>query len=77
MLMCVIIKSYATVAWKAPGISASNYHVAATLRSLMGGGESFSSGGPGKGMYTRLYLYGLNTYSWLDGAEVSKFLIET
>jgi processing peptidase subunit alpha len=60
---------YAIVAWKAPGISAENYHVAATLRTLMGGGESFSSGGPGKGMYTRLYLYGLNAYSWLDGAE--------
>lgn len=25
------------------------------LNSLMGGGGSFSAGGPGKGMYTRLY----------------------
>lgn len=30
------------------------------LNSLMGGGGSFSSGGPGKGMYTRLYLDVLN-----------------
>ncbi len=30
------------------------------LNSLMGGGSSFSAGGPGKGMYTRLYLDVLN-----------------
>lgn len=27
---------------------------------MMGGGGSFSAGGPGKGMYTRLYLNVLN-----------------
>lgn len=26
------------------------------LQSLLGGGGSFSAGGPGKGMFTRLYL---------------------
>ena len=25
------------------------------LQQLLGGGDSFSAGGPGKGMYTRLY----------------------
>lgn len=30
------------------------------LNSMMGGGGSFSAGGPGKGMYTRLYLNVLN-----------------
>ncbi|KAL9252995.1 Mitochondrial-processing peptidase subunit alpha-like protein [Drosera capensis] len=30
------------------------------LQMLMGGGGSFSAGGPGKGMYTRLYLNVLN-----------------
>ncbi|EFO27286.2 peptidase M16 inactive domain-containing protein [Loa loa] len=30
------------------------------LQSLMGGGGSFSAGGPGKGMYTRLYVDVLN-----------------
>ncbi|GMP59597.1 hypothetical protein CsSME_00022821 [Camellia sinensis var. sinensis] len=29
---------------------------------LMGGGGSFSAGGPGKGMYSRLYLRVLNEY---------------
>ena len=33
------------------------------LNTLMGGGGSFSAGGPGKGMYTRLYLQVLFTLS--------------
>lgn len=32
------------------------------LQTLMGGGGSFSAGGPGKGMYSRLYLRVLNEY---------------
>ncbi|KAK6789523.1 hypothetical protein RDI58_013323 [Solanum bulbocastanum] len=32
------------------------------LQMLMGGGGSFSAGGPGKGMYSRLYLCVLNAY---------------
>ncbi|WMV29925.1 hypothetical protein MTR67_023310 [Solanum verrucosum] len=32
------------------------------LQMLMGGGGSFSAGGPGKGMYSRLYLRVLNAY---------------
>ena len=32
------------------------------LNMMMGGGGSFSAGGPGKGMYTRLYLNVLNRY---------------
>ena len=34
----------------------------------MGGGGSFSAGGPGKGMYTRLYTNVLNRYHWLYSA---------
>ncbi|KAB2618429.1 mitochondrial-processing peptidase subunit alpha-like [Pyrus ussuriensis x Pyrus communis] len=34
-----------------------------TLQALMGGGESFSAGGPGKGMHSRLYSRVLNRYS--------------
>ncbi|XP_078292359.1 mitochondrial-processing peptidase subunit alpha isoform X1 [Panthera onca] len=32
----------------------------AVLNMMMGGGGSFSAGGPGKGMFTRLYLHVLN-----------------
>lgn len=35
------------------------------LNMLMGGGGSFSAGGPGKGMYTRLYTNVLNRYHWM------------
>lgn len=36
---------------------------ACVLNMMMGGGGSFSAGGPGKGMYTRLYTNVLNRYS--------------
>jgi processing peptidase subunit alpha len=34
------------------------------LQLLLGGGESFSAGGPGKGMYSRLYTRVLNKHAW-------------
>ncbi len=40
----------------------------AVLNMLMGGGDSFSAGGPGKGMYTRLYLNVLNRNHFIYGA---------
>jgi len=39
-----------------------------TLHMLLGGGGSFSAGGPGKGMYSRLYTNVLNKYHWVDSA---------
>ena len=38
------------------------------LNTLLGGGGSFSAGGPGKGMYSRLYLNVLNRYHWIYAA---------
>jgi processing peptidase subunit alpha len=38
------------------------------LHTLMGGGGSFSAGGPGKGMYSRLYLQVLNQHHWVQNA---------
>ena len=37
----------------------------AVLNSLMGGGGSFSAGGPGKGMFTQLYLNVLTQHHWV------------
>ena len=34
------------------------------LQVLLGGGSSFSSGGPGKGLYSRLYSRVLNRHAW-------------
>lgn len=38
------------------------------LQMMMGGGGSFSAGGPGKGMYSRLYESVLNKHSWMNSA---------
>jgi len=40
------------------------------LNTMMGGGASFSAGGPGKGMYTRLYQNILNKYPFVQAANV-------
>jgi len=40
----------------------------AVLNMLMGGGGSFSAGGPGKGMFSRLYTNVLNNYHWMYAA---------
>lgn len=36
------------------------------MDTLLGGGSSFSAGGPGKGMYTRLYRETLMRNAWVD-----------
>lgn len=38
------------------------------LHTLLGGGGSFSSGGPGKGMYTRLFADILSRHGWVSSA---------
>lgn len=38
----------------------------ACLQTLLGGGGSFSAGGPGKGMYSRLYTNVLNQHGWVE-----------
>jgi len=42
---------------------------ACVLQTLLGGGASFSVGGPGKGMYSRLYRQVLNKHYWAESAE--------
>eukprot|EP01134_Creolimax_fragrantissima_P000882 CFRG0882T1 len=37
-----------------------------TLQMLMGGGSSFSAGGPGKGMHSRLMTQVLNRHFWVE-----------
>eukprot|EP00761_Pharyngomonas_kirbyi_P014678 gb/GECH01014708.1/.p1 GENE.gb/GECH01014708.1/~~gb/GECH01014708.1/.p1 ORF type:complete len:602 (+),score=155.92 gb/GECH01014708.1/:1-1806(+) len=48
-----------------------DYFALHVLRSLLGGGSSFSAGGPGKGVLTRLYTRGLNRHFWLQRVESS------
>lgn len=43
------------------------------LNMMMGGGGSFSAGGPGKGMYSRLYTNVLSRYPWLYSATAYNY----
>lgn len=47
-------------------IGDDDIYALATLQTLLGGGGSFSAGGPGKGMYSRLYTNVLNQYGWVE-----------
>ncbi|KAJ4411745.1 Mitochondrial-processing peptidase subunit alpha [Gnomoniopsis sp. IMI 355080] len=47
-------------------VSSEDIYALATLQTLLGGGGSFSAGGPGKGMYSRLYTNVLNQYGWVE-----------
>ena len=47
-------------------VGSSDIYALATLQTLLGGGGSFSAGGPGKGMYSRLYTNVLNQYGWVE-----------
>ncbi len=46
--------------------SSDDLYALATLTTLLGGGGSFSAGGPGKGMYSRLYTNVLNQHDWVE-----------
>ncbi|CAM9703821.1 unnamed protein product, partial [Ectocarpus fasciculatus] len=58
-----------TVAFEVGGWNSDQFVASCVLQTLLGGGSSFSAGGPGKGMYTRLYREILNRYGWVESAE--------
>ncbi|KAL9047807.1 MAG: hypothetical protein Q9162_007942, partial [Coniocarpon cinnabarinum] len=58
--------SYIHLAFEALPISNRDIYALATLQTLLGGGGSFSAGGPGKGMYSRLYTNVLNHHAWVE-----------
>lgn len=57
------------LAWEGPGIQSPDIYALATMQMLLGGGGSFSAGGPGKGMYSRLYTHILNHHPQIDHCE--------
>ncbi|KAJ3016864.1 UNVERIFIED_CONTAM: Mitochondrial-processing peptidase subunit alpha [Siphonaria sp. JEL0065] len=61
------------IGFEAPGMLDPDVYAMATLASLMGGGGSFSAGGPGKGMYTRLYTEVLNRYHWVENCNMLSY----
>lgn len=58
--------TYLHLAFEALPISSEDIYALATLQTLLGGGGSFSAGGPGKGMYSRLYTNVLNQHGWVE-----------
>lgn len=58
--------SHIHLAFESLPISHPDIYALATLQTLLGGGGSFSAGGPGKGMYSRLYTNVLNQYGWVE-----------
>ena len=47
-------------------VASDDIYALATLQTLLGGGGSFSAGGPGKGMYSRLYTNVLNQHGFVE-----------
>lgn len=54
------------VGFESPAFTHRDIYAVSVLRSMLGGGDSFSAGGPGKGMYSRLYTNVLNQYYWVE-----------
>lgn len=58
--------SHIHLAFEGLPIVSEDIYALATLQFLLGGGGSFSAGGPGKGMYSRLYTHVLNQHAWVE-----------
>ena len=54
------------IAFEGLAITDPDIYALAALQTLLGGGGSFSAGGPGKGMYSRLYTNVLNHFGWIE-----------
>lgn len=54
------------IAYQTAGLLTDELYVLAILQKLLGGGSSFSAGGPGKGMFSRLYTRVLNQYGFIE-----------
>jgi processing peptidase subunit alpha len=57
------------IGYEVGGYKSESLYAMCVLEKLLGGGSSFSAGGPGKGMYTRLYLDVLNQHHWIESAQ--------
>jgi len=60
--------SHVIIAFESCGINDPDIYAISTLNVFLGGGGSFSSGGPGKGMYSRLYRHVLNGNAFVESA---------
>ena len=49
-----------------PLLNEKDFVASCVINTMMGGGGSFSAGGPGKGMHSRLYVNVLNTHYFVN-----------
>lgn len=57
------------VGFEGVDIQSDDIYKLAILQMLIGGGGSFSAGGPGKGMYSRAYTRVLNQYGFVESCK--------
>ena len=70
--------THVAIAFEVGGWHSPDLVPVCVLQTLLGGGSSFSAGGPGKGMYSRLYREVLNRYRWAESTEAfSSFHVES
>jgi processing peptidase subunit alpha len=64
-------KNLTHIAMCMPTVSVAHpdFYTYSVLQTLMGGGTSFSSGGPGKGLQTKLFQEVINKEGWIHGIE--------
>eukprot|EP00794_Sanderia_malayensis_P015903 gene15903-17503_t len=60
--------AHVSIGFESASYNDADFFAFAVLNMLLGGGGSFSAGGPGKGMYSRLYLNVLNRHHWMYSA---------
>jgi len=58
--------SHVAIGFETKGWNSSDLVPVTVLQTLLGGGGSFSTGGPGKGMHSRLFLNVLNTHHQVE-----------
>lgn len=61
--------THVAIAFEVGGWHSPDLVPTCVLQTLLGGGSSFSAGGPGKGMYSRLYREVLNKFRWAESSE--------
>lgn len=62
------------VGWESKGWNDRDLAALTVLQMLLGGGGSFSTGGPGKGMHTRLFTEVLNRYHWVESCQANSMM---
>jgi len=67
----IVPLTHLMIAFESCSFYGDEQFVASLLAVLMGSGKSFSDGGPGKGMYSRLNRDVINQHGWVEQAQAA------